>query len=239
MEGSDAIVAESDGMIMRWTVRACLALAAVSFPPLSPAQWTQQDAVTLALHYANDYWNSAPEGTTARAWNTSHPNCNVGGGDTCSAHAPYYYARYGDVQAFTERGVPYAFNLCDEPSEIQAAIDAGQSAGSTRCHCERDGGCSRNGVPTWATGVDCSGLVGAVTRIGCVGTCTLMERSTPIDPLRVGYGDFLVKCGVHAVFVFHVGSPGTVSIIEADGRAHVHRVMKAWDVDVDYFFNQG
>jgi len=182
---------------------------------------TQAEAITRekimenAKTFADVVW-------TCSSANVNHPYTS-GGCQSCDFYA-----------GGTFRGEAYSYGGNDSVERFLQRIAAGDGAGSHLCHYKYYGG-----VPSWATGIDCSAYVSRCWEIPRQSTATLPNYSKEITRSQLRQGDILNKPHSHVRLFDKRASDGRPIVYEASGSAAkvVHRAV-SWGDYTPRRFNQ-
>lgn len=138
------------------------------------------------------------------------------------------------VAGQTYRGEAYSYGGNDSVEKFLQRIANGDGAGSHLSHYRYYGG-----VPSWATGIDCSAYVSQVWEIPRQSTATLPNYSTEISRGELKAGDILNKPHSHVRLFEKRAIDGRPIVYEASGSATkvVHRAV-SWGDYTPRRFNQ-
>jgi hypothetical protein len=163
---------------------------------------TRIEIMDNAQPYVDVYWECTAE-------NLDHPYTE-GGCQDC------------DFGIGWHTGEAYSYGGNDTYSEFLARLAAGDGPGSHLCHYQY-----WEGVPPWATGLDCSAFCSRCWEIPRQSTATLPYWSTAIPHQRLQSGDILNVPYSHVRLYDQRAGDGRPIIYEASGSAAkvVHRAV--------------
>lgn len=99
----------------------------------------------------------------------------------------------------TVRGVPYCWGCTDSPAEFLDAIDTDRKRAGNTC-ARRD--CAKCIAPSTTAGVDCSGFISNVWRLGKqVTTRSIESVAAPVQLTEMNPGDVFNKAGSHVILL--------------------------------------